>query len=134
MLSGKQKRVAKAVFEGQGLAEIRRKNTVSYVKLEEWRKEGEFQEEVERLCQEAERETRRIVSRFGPIAALRLAELAGSEKAEVARRAALDLVQWCLRGKAKGKEEAGEMPEEEARQMLARFAEGYGKEEQNTKL
>jgi len=110
MLSKKQKRVARALYEGQLSEEqIGARFGVSGKRLGDWLGQEEFGAELVRLCAESQRETRFILARYGPIAALRLAELLGSEKPDIARRAALDMIDRCLAGEeSDGREEAGE--------------------------
>ena len=75
------------------------------------------------------RETRYIVARYGPVAALKLAELLGSDKPDIARRAALDMVDRCLAKPQAGPKRQDDGPEnqlsdEQAQQMLLTLAAG----------
>jgi len=115
--------------EGEILKEFR----VSAYKLERWLNSMRFRRELDRLCDQSLRETRFILSRYGPVAAKRLVELLESSKPEVARRAALDLLDRCvalMTGKGVrlseegGGEGDGALSEEQAKKMLKRLAEG----------
>ena len=88
----------------------------------------EFLGELSRLQETAKREAHFTIARYAPVAALRLAELVGSEKGDIARRAALDLVDRCLEitiadNKAEQEEE---MSDDQVRSKLLRLAEGMG--------
>ncbi len=129
MLSRKQIQVARAVFEGQlNEAEIGREFRVSQKVLRSWLVCEEFQGELGRLCAESVHETRRILSRYGPTAAMQLASLLGSDKADTVRRAALDLVDRCLAGeKLAASSQGSEAPsvsDEQAQSMLLELAKG----------
>ena len=135
MLNKRQKDVARALYEGrQSEAEITERFRLGRHRLGQWLATAEFQEELGRLCQSSLRETRFILTRYGPIAALRLAELLGAEKDDTARRAALDMIDRCLqldggRGvEERGKDEDGlgqGISDEQARKMLLALAEAW---------
>jgi hypothetical protein len=130
MLTRKQKQVARALYDGQMTEEeVLREYKINRALLERWQGQPGFQLELDRLCEAAGRETRLVLARFGPIAALRLAELVGSDKPDVARRAALDLVDRCLARKTADEpaetEDEEEMTDEQVRSMLVHLAEGF---------
>ena len=131
MLSKKQKTVARALYEGElGEEEIVRQFGVSGKRVRDWLGEEEFGAELMRLCGESQRETRFILARYGPIAALRLAELLGSDKPDIARRAALDMIDRCLTGNepagAEGDDAAeAEWTDEQVREMLGALTGGF---------
>jgi len=131
MLTKKQRNVARVLYEGKlSEREIVEKFGISERLLGRWLGQAEFQKELVRLCESSVRETRCIISRWGPVAAMKLAELIGSEKPDTARRAALDLIDRCLNNSAEGgekNESAGEeMSDEEAEKMLLTLAKGIG--------
>ena len=136
MLSKRHKEVARALFEG-GLSEAEacEQCGVSGAVLRRWLGWDEFLAELDRLCEESRRKTRFILSRFGPVAAVRLVDLVGSAKDDVARRAAMEMVARCLNGEEvftsvrDGQEGEGEveLSDEEARRMLAVLAGGEGR-------
>ena len=101
--------------------------------MRRWRVNEEFAGEMDRWCESSLRETRFIMARYGPIAALRLAEFIGADKSDTARRAALDMIDRCLACKGtpapqKDEEEAsGGISEEQARSMVLALAEGLKK-------
>ena len=104
--------------------------------LEHWLADGVFQAELDRLCGRSMRQTRFILTRYGPIAAMQLAGLLGEkDKPDTVRRAALDLIDRCLevrqRREADG-EEAADLSDEQARQMLLELAQGYQETEKGT--
>ena len=132
MLSKKQKEVAEAIFEGELTEkEIREKFKLSPLVWSRWLGSEEFQEELGRWSESSSREAGFIISRYGPIAALKLVELLNSDKPDVARRAALDLVDRCMnRGGVAAEdrvEDEGSEPtitDEQARKMILALAEG----------
>jgi len=134
MLTRRQLAIAKSVYEGQlDEKQISRKHRVSPGAMQKLLQREEFQQELLRLCEETMRQTRFIISRFGPIAALRLAELIGSDKPDVARRAALDMIEKCFAQSAtpnaatesKNSQELKDLTDDEVQQMLAKLAAGF---------
>jgi hypothetical protein len=134
MLTNKQKRVATAIYQGQLSDEqIGQQYGVSVKRLAGWREEPEFGQYIDQLCESTGRETRCILSRYGPLAAMRLAELIGSDKPDMARRAALDLIDRCLRLPRDGAGEpvdgqaasdpAATLTDEQARELLQAIVE-----------
>ena len=98
MLTKIQKVVANELYEGTfNEQEILERFKLSSVILQHWLGKEEFKQELERLREQARRQTQCTIARYAPTAALKLAELVGSEKPDVARRAALDLIDRCLK-------------------------------------
>ena len=132
MLTKKQLKVARALYEGNlSEKEIVEQLEVSERVLSRWLNNEEFQGELARLSERSARETRFIISRWGPVAAMKLAELIGSDKPDTARRAALDLIDRCLHSPAGNGKESDELigeeiSDEEAKKMLLTLAEGIG--------
>ena len=138
MLTKKQRRVAEAIYQGRLTDEqIVEQCRVSGKQLRRWLQDAEFAGELDRLADESVRQVRFTISRYGPIAALKLAALLSSEKDDTARRASLDVIDRCIGyqgrrddsgdgGNGDGSAE-GEMTDEQARQMLLTLAEGYAR-------
>ena len=123
MIRKRKRLVARAVYEGQlSDSEITEKFRLAPKTLQKWIQEPQFQQYLEQLCDEAERQVRFIVSRWGPLAAMKLVELAGSDKENVARKAAVDMIDRCLnQNKIKNKNEPTEdQPHEEMTEELAK--------------
>ena len=133
MLSKKQKRLARDLYEGRFTEEeMKERYKVSDKVFERWLSMCVFQEELVRLRESSQREAQFSLMRYGPMAVLRLAELMGSDKPDVARRAATDLVDRCLKMVRAGEvaseeDEVGEMSDDDARRMLVKLAAGYKK-------
>ena len=130
MLTKKQLLVAQAVYEGRlNEPELCREFKVTAATLVRWLGEEDFQAELGRLCAESVHQTRRILSRYGPTAALQLATLLGSEKDDTVRRAALDLVDRCLAlEKGQSQSEPADEPQisdEQAKAMLMELVKGW---------
>lgn len=136
MLSGKQKKVAQAVYEGAlSDEEISRQCRVSTTRLLQWYQDQEFRAELDRLCDIAGLRTRCLIANYAMHAAARLIALLDADKEDVARRAALDLVDRSVRiseqsgrshdGDAEGRAEVESLGEEQAREMLLTLAEGF---------
>jgi len=128
MLTKRQKQVAQALFEGQlTLEEVMEKYRLRAKVLRRWMDKEEFQGLIKQLEQIRHKQTELALSRYAPLAAVRLAELVGDEKSDVARRAAVDLLDRCLK-KSKAEEAKRDlieqMSDEEAREMLLKLAEG----------
>ena len=87
--------------------------------------------ELERLSAESLRKMRYIVTSYGPVAALRLAELISAEKPDAARRAALELYFRCLGqlqivdDPATEAEVDNRWSDEKARAMVRELARGF---------
>jgi len=132
MLSRRQREAARMIFEGRREEEVAEGCGVLVNTVRRWARRPAFGEEMKRLEEEGVRRTRQIVRRYGFAAAAKLVELLQSEKAEVARRAALDLLDRCLRvvsegGEVKGSESPA-VSEAEAMRMLMILAEGQREE------
>ena len=134
MLSKKQKQFARELYEGRFTEdEIKDRYKVSQKLFERLLSMDDFQAELVRLRESSQREAQCSLMRYGPMAVLRLEELMGSDKPDVARRAATDLVDRCLKmvnsvEVASEEDEVGEMSEDDARQMLVKLAEGIKQE------
>jgi hypothetical protein len=126
MLTKEQKQAAEALFKGHSVEDVAREINFPVRRVRRWLGREEFQQEMDQLSEESMRETRAILTRFGPHAAMKLVELLGSEKADTARRAALDLVDRCLNRKAIPPEdgEDEDISDEQAQEMLKTLAEG----------
>ena len=131
MLSNRQKQVAKEVFEGNlAEEEILEQFKLSPMVLQKWFSQDEFEQELDRLCQGSNRQAQFTIARFAPIAALKLVELIGSDKPDVARRTALELIDRCLKitGSAKvtdqQQDSTEQLTDEQAQQMLITLADG----------
>lgn len=130
MLTKKQREVAKAVYEGQfSETELAERFGITVRQLHKWSQSEGFKQELALLCAVAERETRFIINRYGPIAAAKLVELLDSDKDDTARRTALDMVDRCLNMQVANRDDlddtnAGPISDEQARRMLLTLAEG----------
>ena len=116
------------------LEEIMEKYAVTTKILRRWMEKEEFVAEMRRVSEILQKQTQHTLMRHAPAAARRLAELVGNEKSEVARRAAVDLLDRCmktLKGQGDGgafEDRMAKVSEEEARRMLLTLARGLGKE------
>ena len=131
MLTKKQKLVAGALFEGKlSLVEIIGEYRLSTVVFEKWLNSGEFRGELDRLARIREMETEYTLQRFGSLAALKLAELLGSDKPDTARRAAVEVLDRCrARNEKEERVEEPEVNEKKAKKMIIALADGFkGKE------
>jgi len=134
MLRKRQIEVAQQLYEGRLTEdEILEQFKLSRKILRKWLATEEFQKELEDLHERSRREAQFAIARYAPVAALRLAELVGSEKADIARRAATDLVDRCLKlnvpvDSAESREEdCSDITDEQARQMLLTLAKGMNR-------
>jgi len=132
MLTKKKKKVAQAVYEGRlSETEIAEQFKISPQLLGKWLQTETFQQELHRLCETSIHETRCIISRFGPTAALQLATLLSSEKDDTVRRAALDLVDRCLAIQKTGQDTPTDEQDDEpisdvqAKAMLLELVKGW---------
>jgi len=97
MLTKKQREVARAMYDGVlNEEQIRAKYGVNNRQMKRWQDDEEFQRELHRLCEKSNRETKFIMTRYGPAAAWKLVELLNGEKPDITRRAALDLIGHCM--------------------------------------
>lgn len=135
MLSKKQQNAARAMFAGRmNDDEIGREFNVSARTLARWRENAEFAAELERLCAAAVQEARCLLARSAPAAAARLAGLLDADKPDIARRAALDMIDRCfhrdagilpaLSDERKQDAFAADITDDEARDMLATLIQG----------
>lgn len=135
MLSKKQQAVAWAVFAGRMSGdEVCREFNISTRTLTRWRENPEFAAELERLCIGAAQEARCLLARSTPAAAARLVGLLDADKPDIARRAALDMIDRCINRAAgilpavsqeRGQDAlATDLTDDEARDMLATLAQG----------
>jgi len=131
MLTQKQKKVAQEIFAGQLTEdEIISRNNLSARLMNKWLNSEQFQAELQRLCDISIRETRLIIARFGPIAAMRLAAMLepDEKKPDVARKAALDMIDRCLNKTATeptdDQDTTDNITDQQARQMLLTLAKG----------
>jgi len=130
MVSERQEKVAMELYMGNlSEQEICEKYRLRPRLLRRWLDSDEFQAELTRLQASSRREARFIVARYGPVAALRLAELLSSDKPDIARRAALDMVDRCLARSGAATQDRTDPPEQEiteeqAQQMLLTLAAG----------
>jgi len=129
MLTKKQQEVARAVYQGRlTQEELSERFGITTRLLQKWLRTEAFNEELARLCESAERDTRFIINRYGPIAAAKLVTLLDSEKDDTARRTALDMVDRCLNARPTDSDEneqtEAEVSDEQARRMLLTLANG----------
>ena len=129
--SKQQKEWARLLYEGQlNEQEIIEQQGLSKLKWQRLMQSKVFQQELHGLCESTLRETRLILARYGPVAALRLAELLDSDKPDIARRAALDLIEHCMKHSAveapipQSQDTPTQLTDEQARQMLLTLARG----------
>ena len=129
MLTKRQQQVARAFFEGYRSEQIIQQYGISARRLRNWLNHELFQQELQRLCAESVRETRFLITRFGPHAALKLVELLASDKPDTARRAALDLIDRCLDRKTPPPDNLNEnelpLSDQQTQEMLKTLAEGF---------
>ena len=141
MLSKRKKQLARDLFDGRlDEAELSVKYGIRPELLVSWLSKPEFQAELDALCERSRLETRLTLARYGPVAALRLAELIGADKEDVARRAALDMIDRVMNQKSKdgvsaesiGSEAAGgaaRYNDDQVRAKLLALTEGWRSEE-----
>ncbi len=127
-----KKLVAGEVFRG-GMSEDEIIETygVGRGELRSFLKSKAFKKEIGLLCRQAVRDTRFTLTRFAPLAAAKLVELMDSDKPDVVRRAALDLIGQVLEpkedssdDKSQGAVKADAMSDAEARGQLMVLAKG----------
>ena len=132
-LTKRQLLVAEALYSGRMTeGEILERYQLRSGLFRRWQGSEAFRGELERLSGESLRKMRYIVTSYGPMAALRLAELISAEKPDGTRRAALELYFRCL-GQLQGVDEVGaEKPDgdnrwsdEQARSMVRELARGF---------
>ena len=133
-LTKRQLAAAEALYEGRmSELEILERYGIRESRFRRWQASETFRAELERLSGESLRKMRYIVTSYGPMAALRLAELISAEKPDAARRSALELYFRCLGqlqgvdapgGQAEAETENG-WSEEQAREMVRELARGF---------
>jgi hypothetical protein len=129
-LTKRHQKLAQEYYQGKWTEEeLLKRHRLSDKQFQKCLEAEDFQQELDRLCTRSMQETRLIISRFGPIAAMRLAELLGSDKDDTARRTALDVVDRCLRNFS-AKElaedldsETDELSDDQAKNMVLALAE-----------
>jgi len=96
MSKHKYQQVAKELFDGK-LTEkqIEEKYQLRSGQIQSWMQSKRFQKQLHYLCQSAYRDTRFILARFGPLVAIKLTQLLETDKCDVARRTALDMIDRC---------------------------------------
>ena len=100
MLTKKQKEIASLLFKGHTTsAELMTQYKLNEKQFYKLIHSVQFKEELLQLGESATHETLMIISRYKPIAAKALAALLKSEKPDVARRAALDIINHNLEPK-----------------------------------
>ena len=130
VLTKRQLAVAEALYSGRMTeAEILEGYQLNRRLFRRWQESEAFRGELERLSGESLRKMRYIVTSYGPMAALRLAELISAEKPDGTRRAALELYFRCL-GQLQGLDEPVAEAEsgwsdEQARAMVRELARGF---------
>ena len=93
MSTKNQKEIAKILFEGRTThAEIMNKYHLNDKQFYDLTRSVKFKKELIHLLETAAYQTQITLSRHGPIAAETLATLLNSEKPDVARRTALDII------------------------------------------
>ena len=139
MLTKRQRQVTRALCEGQmNEPELLKHYRLTPRVFNRWLKSEEFQEELDRLREGYHRETFDIISRFGPIAALKLAELVTTDKPDVARRAALNVIDRCLTRSPSttvscDKSAPEALSDEQAQDILEILAEGFNRQGKDEK-
>ena len=129
MLTKKQKQVARAVFEGiEDEEKLAERFEMGIIQMSHLLANKYFQAELDRLCNQSSRQARCTIARYGPVAAMKLAVLLGSEKDDTARRAALDLIDRSDKQPEDRSEELEQkepaISDDQAREMLKILAEG----------
>jgi len=124
----KKRRLAKEIFEGQLTEQqIIEKLKIDPKSLRPWLTSKHFQQELTRLCEQAMQETKLTLTRFAPSAAIKLVELVNSEKPDIVRRAALDLIEHGLKSEQQSDttepDTIEELADEQIKQKLKIFAQ-----------
>ena len=90
-----------------------------------------FQNELQRINEASLHETRRILTRHGPRAALMLVSLLGQQdKPDIVRRASLDLIDRCLDLKKKEPQSPADeksLSDDQAREAIVALAQSWTK-------
>jgi hypothetical protein len=139
MLTKKQRDVARAMYDGVlDEDKIQAKYGISSRQMKLWVEDEDFQQELYRLCANSMRETKFILTRYGPAAAWKLVELLNDEKGENTRRAALDLIDRCMQTNSMPGPVIGQMgegagatlTEDQAMRILETLSRGLRKSEE----
>ena len=134
MLTKKFRDMARVMFEEQLTdEEVMGRFRIRPQTLSELLANQQFQQYLDSLCEQSMRKTRFILARNSPVAAERLAELLKSDdKPEVARRAALDMIDRgemiCKARSAPdniNQQKACDISADQARQMVLKLANGF---------
>ena len=133
MASKKQIKIAKALFQGRlSEQQIMKQYNIRPAQMKRWIESQGFQELIQGLRQEAMRETGFIIARFGPLAAMKLAQLLESEKPEVARKAALNVIDRCIEKKEYDSDDENDenddtkqISDEQMKKMILTLAKGF---------
>ena len=114
-LTKRQLSVIKDLFAGEmEEQEVLDKHNVKPHHYEQWLADERFVECFERRIARAYRESRAILARFAPVAALKLVNLTGSKKEEIARKACLDIISLHASGGTKTPQDTAAPAREEA--------------------
>lgn len=100
-LSKKQRRVLDDLFEsGLDEAGVLAKHNVSSGLFRRWLGDELFAGELAFRIEQLQRQSELIISRYAPVAAMKLVELTASEKEETARKACLDIISLPFAGRS----------------------------------
>jgi hypothetical protein len=92
-LNRKQLAVIDDLFDGDmDEQEVLAKHNLSWHLYRKWLGDERFKRELDIRIDSARKQSELIIARYAPIAALKLVSLTGSEKAETARKACIDLI------------------------------------------
>jgi hypothetical protein len=130
MLTKKQKELAAALCDAaESEREILQRFHMKPGQLQRLLKKPAFQDELNRINESSLQETRRILTRNAPRAALMLVSLLGQhDKPDIVRRAALDLVDRCLelqKKEAASTAEGSDLSDEQARKAIVALAQSW---------
>ena len=125
-LSKKQLAVIDDLFDGRSKeADVLKKHKVSKGIYRKWLKEENFVGELAFRVEASRRQSDLIIAKFAPKAALKLVELADSEKNDTSRKACLDIISLSLETntpKEKSKNVREHISSESAEKLLAEIA------------
>ena len=126
MFTRKMKReMVRDWYAGLREEELGAKYKISGRQARAWVADPAFAAGLEELARASAQETRCILARYGTVAAARLVQLLESDKPDVARRAALDMIQAVMGPAAAGPAETAGGDEAEARALLRKLASGF---------
>ncbi|MBI9015734.1 MAG: hypothetical protein JEZ07_00600 [Phycisphaerae bacterium] len=126
---GKHCSVAFDLFEGKLTQEqIIEKYKLKPGQLERVMNSKSFNREIACLCRKAQLETRVKIARYGPIAAETLVGLLNSDKPDVARRAALDMIERCNDDNQEKEKEDNDygIADKDLKPILVKLAKAFG--------